>query len=100
MYRIENELDWEDNKTHHVFGIQYQYNNPKSYDKLQYYSRIRLEYSDLKKGFIQFGAGANFSKNKSFSSAEFNVASVENGPSHSKSIYRYQLECLSEQLFL
>lgn len=99
MYRIENELDWEDNKTHDVFGIQYQYNNPKSYDKLQYYSRIRLEYSDLKKGFLQFGAGANFSKNKSFSSAEFNVAPVENGPSHSKSIYRYQLNVYQNNYF-
>ncbi|WP_313807775.1 DUF2194 domain-containing protein [Flavobacterium sp.] len=99
MYRIENQLDWEDNKSHDVFGIQYQYNNPKSFDKLQYYGRLRLEYSDLKKGFIQFGAGANYSKNKSYSSAEFNVAPFENGPSHSKSIYRYQLNIYQNNYF-
>ncbi|UOK41736.1 MULTISPECIES: DUF2194 domain-containing protein [Flavobacterium] len=92
MYRVEYEVpDYDDNKTHDVFGIQYQFNNPKSYDKLQYWSNIRYEYSLLEKSFFQFGAGVNYSKNKSYSSAELNIAPAENGPSYSKSIYRFQL---------
>ncbi|ESU27221.1 hypothetical protein FLJC2902T_21950 [Flavobacterium limnosediminis JC2902] len=92
MYRVEYDIpDYDDNVTHDVFGIQYQFNSPKSFEKLQYWSSLRYEYSLLEKSFFQFGAGVNYSKNKSYSSAEFRVAPVENGPSHSKSIYRCQL---------
>lgn len=100
MYRLENDLpDYTDNRSHDIFGIQYQFNNPKSFEKLQYWSNLRYEYSDFKKSFIQFGAGANYSKNKSYSSAEFRIAPVENGPSHSKSIYRFQLNLYQDYTF-
>jgi len=100
MYRLENDLpDYTDNRTHNVFGLQYQFNNPKAYEKLQYWSNFRYEYSHFKKSFIQFGAGANYSKNKSYSSAEFRIAPVENGPSHSKSIYRFQLNLYQDYTF-
>lgn len=100
MYRLENDLpDYIDNVTHNVFGFQYQFNNPKSFEKLQYWSNFRYEYSDFKKSFIQFGVGANYSKNKSYSSAEFRIAPVENGPSHSKSIYRFQLNLYEDYTF-
>lgn len=100
MYRLKVDLpDYDDNKTHNVFGLQYQFNNPKSYEKLQYWSRFRYEYSHFKKSFFQFGAGANYSKNKSYSSAEFKIAPVENGPGHSKSIYRSQLNLYQDYSF-
>jgi len=101
MYRIEtNVQDYIDNRSHDVFGFQYQYNNPKSFDKLQYWSRARYEYSTYnKKSFVHFGAGANFSKNKSYSSAELTIAPHENGPSYSKSIYRYQLNLYQNNYF-
>lgn len=101
MYKIHNDLpDYIDNRTHDVFGLQYQFNNPKSYEKLQYWSRARYEYSLYnKKSYVQFGAGANFSKNKSYSAAEFTIAPYENGPSYSKNIYHYQLNIYQNNYF-
>ncbi|ESU24886.1 hypothetical protein FEDK69T_04400 [Flavobacterium enshiense DK69] len=100
MYRVEYEVpDYDDNKTHDVFGFQYQFNNPKAFEKLQYWSNIRYEYSLLEKSFFQFGAGANYSKNNSYSSAELNIAPAENGPSYSKSIYRFQLNLYQDYRF-
>lgn len=90
MYRLTSEIDDADNTTHTLYGLQYQYNNPKSFEKLQYWSRIRGEYSDFERFYFQFGAGANFSKNKKYTAAEFKIFPAETGPAHSKNIYRMQ----------
>lgn len=100
MYKLRNDLpDYQDNRTHNIFGLQYQFNNPKTPEKIQYWSNFRYEYSDFKKSFFQFGAGVNYSKNKSYSSSEFKIAPVENGPGHSKSIYRFQLNLYQDYTF-
>jgi hypothetical protein len=90
MYKLDFEILDDDNVTHTVYGLQYQFNNPKKDEKLQYWSRIRGEYSDFGKYYFQFGAGANFSKNKRYTSAEFKIFPTETGPAYSKNIYRMQ----------
>ncbi|HSD15606.1 MAG TPA: DUF2194 domain-containing protein [Flavobacterium sp.] len=100
MYRVEYDVpDYDDNRTHDVFGVRYQFNNPKAFEKLQYWSSLRYEYSLLDKSFFQFEGGANFSKNTSYSSAELKIAPAENGPSYSKSIYRFQLTLYQDYRF-
>ena len=89
MYQLNSEIIDPDNVTHSVFGIQYQYDNPKKVEKMQYWTRFRTEYSDFGNYYFQFGAGANVSKNKWYHSAEFRVFPAESGPSYSKNIYRF-----------
>ena len=89
-----------DNVTHAIGGMQYQFNNPKSYEKLQYWARARAEYSDYQRWFYQFGMGANISRNKNYKSAEFKIFPAETGPAHSKRIYRMQLNIYQDYYFL
>lgn len=91
MYKIDIKVKDPDNITHAVGGLQYQFNSPKENEKFHYWGRGRVEYSDFHKMYGQFGAGINFTKNKNYKSAEFNVFPVESGPGHSKKIYRMQL---------
>lgn len=101
MYKIEYQINDEaDNITHTLYGIQYQFNNAKKEEKLQYWSKIRAEYSDSEKMYYQFGVGANFSKNKKYRSAEFKIFPAESGPAYSKSIYRMQLNYYQDSYFL
>lgn len=90
MYRIDVEIEDPDNVTHTIYGLQYQFNNPKNYDKLQYWGRVRGEYSDFDKFYIHAGIGANYSKNKWYRSLEIKLFPAETGPAYSKSIYRLQ----------
>ena len=99
MYKINYDIVDKDNVTHTLYGLQYQFKNPKSYDKLQYWSRIRGEYSDLDKLFFQFGLGVNFSVNKRYTSAEFKIFPAETGAAHSKSIYRFQANLYQDAYF-
>jgi hypothetical protein len=100
MYKVNVVVKDGDNVTHAVGGLQYQYNNPKDPDKLQYWGRARAEYSDHKKFFYQFGAGANLSRAKSYKSAEFKIFPAETGPAHTKGIYRMQLNVYTDYYFL
>lgn len=101
MYKIEFQIDDLDNNiTHTLFGIQYQFNNLKQENKLHYWSKIRAEYSDSEKIYYQFGLGANLSKNKKYRSAEFKIFPAESGPAHSKNIYRMQLNYYQDSYFL
>lgn len=90
MYKVNFDIDDPDNTTHTIYGLQYQFNNPENFEKLQYWSRIRGEYSDFGKYYVQFGIGGNYAKNKKFTSVELNVFPSETGPSYSKNIYRAQ----------
>jgi hypothetical protein len=64
MYKINFEIEDPDNITHSIYGLQYQFSNPINFEKLQYWSKIRGEYSDFGKYYFQFGLGGNYSKNK------------------------------------
>jgi hypothetical protein len=88
-----------DNVTNTLYGLQYQFNNPKGEEKLQYWSSVRVEYSDFKDYYFQFGAGANMSKDKNYKSLELRIAPAETGASHSKNIYRFQLNLYQEYYF-
>src|SRR5690606_35052181 len=90
MYRAADIKD-VDNVTHAVGGMQYKFSSPKDSEKFNYWGRGRIEYSDFKKFYGQFGAGINFTRNKNYKSAEFNIYPAETGPAHSKKIYRMQL---------
>jgi hypothetical protein len=94
--RFENREDNEeliisdDNKFTRVYGIEYQYKNPFSFDKYQYWSRIRLEMDNYQQTYFQFGAGISKTFNKNFSSAQVNVFPVQTAPGHAKEIYHVQ----------
>ena len=90
MYKINFEIEDSDNTSHSIYGLQYQFNNPENFEKLQYWSKIRGEYSDFGKYYFQFGLGGNYSKNKKFTSAEIKIFPAESGPAYSKNIYRTQ----------
>ncbi|MBA2745576.1 MAG: DUF2194 domain-containing protein, partial [Flavisolibacter sp.] len=89
-----------DNITHAIGGIQYQFNNPRNYDKLQYWARARAEYSSEERFYYLFGMGANFSKKKNYKSAEFKIFPAETGPAYSKDIYRMQLNIYQDYYLL
>lgn len=78
----------EDNLFRNIYGLEYRFSNPFSYDKLQYWSRIRFEIDNFNDLFMQFGVGVNKSFNKNFSSFELNVNPVETAPGHAKEIYQ------------
>ena len=90
MYDINRVVDDPDNITHAIGGVQYQFNNPVNYEKLQYWGRARVEYSDQSRMFYHLGLGANISKN-GYKSVEFRIFPAETGPAHTKDIYRMQL---------
>jgi hypothetical protein len=90
MYKINFEIEDPDNITHSIYGLQYQFRNPENFEKLQYWSKIRGEYSDFGKYYFQFGLGGNYSKNKKFTSAEIKIFPAESGAAYSKNIYRTQ----------
>jgi hypothetical protein len=90
MYKIKFEIEDPDNITHSIYGLQYQFSNPENFEKLQYWSKLRGEYSDFGKYYFQFGIGGNYSKNKKFTSAEIKIFPSESGPAYSKNIYRTQ----------
>jgi hypothetical protein len=90
MYKINFEIEDPDNITHSIYGLQYQFSNPENFEKLQYWSKIRGEYSDFGKYYFQFGLGGNYSKNKQYTSAEIKIFPAESGPAYSKNIYRTQ----------
>lgn len=90
MYKIMFEIEDPDNITHSIYGLQYQFSNPENFEKLQYWSKIRGEYSDFGKYYFQFGIGGNYSKNKKFTSAEIKIFPAESGPAYTKNIYRTQ----------
>ncbi|HQX03647.1 MAG TPA: hypothetical protein PKZ44_05980, partial [Flavobacterium sp.] len=90
----------EDNLFRNVYGVEYKYNNPFSYDKFQYWSRIRLEMDNFNDLYMQFGAGINKSFNKNFSSFELNVFPVETAPGHAKEIYQVKTNLYQSMYFI
>jgi hypothetical protein len=92
MYKVDVKIKDRDNVTHAIGGLQYQFNSPKESESFHYWGRLRAEYSDFHKFYGQFGAGINFTKNKNYKSAELKIFPMETGPSHSKLIYRAQLD--------
>jgi hypothetical protein len=77
-----------DNIFRNVYGLEYRFKNPFSFDKLQYWSRVRVEMDNFDKVYMQFGLGLNKSFNKNFSSFETNLFPVETAPGHAKEIYQ------------
>jgi hypothetical protein len=80
----------DDNKFTRVYGVEYQYNNPISFEKYQYWSRIRFEIDSYQQTYFQFGAGISKSFNKNYSSAQVSVFPVQTAPGHAKEIYHVQ----------
>ena len=99
MFDIEDFKDIEDNVLHNLYGLQYQFNLVNRPEKMNYWARSRVEYSDRGKVFFHYGMGANISTEASFNSAEFKIYPAETGPAHSKSIYRFQLNFYRDMYF-
>ncbi len=100
MYKVNLPVKDLDNVTHAIGGIQYQFTSKKTDEKLEYWSKARIEYSDYQKFYYQFGAGAFLSKKRSFQSAQFRLYPAETGPAHSKRIYRMQLNLYQDYYFM
>jgi hypothetical protein len=99
MYKVDVKVKDPDNVTHAIGGVQYQFTSPEKDRNFHYWGRGRVEYSDFKKWYGQFGAGANYTKNKNYKSVEFNVFPVETGPGHSKKIYEMRLNLYADYYF-
>ncbi len=89
----------EQNIFRNVYGIEYQYNNPFSYEKFQYWSRVRLEMDNFNELYMQFGAGISKTYNKNFSSAQINVMPVQTAPGHAKEIYHVRTNLYQSMYF-
>ena len=100
IYALDIEFIDFENIDRDLFGVQYQINNPFSYDKLQYWSTVRIEKDNVNKMFFQFGIGASKPKVNSYSSIAYNIYPVKNGVAHSKGIYRNQLGAYYEKHFM
>ncbi len=100
MYKVRIPVKDLDNVTHAIGGLEYRFASPKTDEKLEYWTRGRVEYSDYQKFYYQFGAGAYISKKKSFQSAQFKIYPAETGPAHSKRIYRMQLNIYQDYYFM
>ncbi|NUY79913.1 DUF2194 domain-containing protein [Flavobacterium sp. MAH-1] len=101
MYDIKIDLyDPKDNLTNSVYGLQYQFNNPVDAEKLQYWGRGRVEYTDYGNIYFHAGLGASKSFGKSFFSAEAKLFPAETGPAYRKEIYRTQAVAYGEFFFL
>lgn len=99
-YRAIDEKGWEINVLRRVYGIEYRYKNPFSYDKIQYWGRARLERDNYEQMYFQLGLGVNKSFNKNYSSAEVNVYPAETAPAHSKEIYQIKTSLYQSLLFM
>jgi len=100
IYALDISVIDLDNIDRDLFGLQYQINNPFSYDQLQYWSKARIEKDNTNKMYFQFGVGASKSKSNSYSSVTYNIYPVKNGIAHSKSIYRNKLGAYCEKHFM
>lgn len=104
--RDVNELDPispennEDNQFLRVYGMEYRYKNPFSFDKLQYWGRFRTEFTSDNEFFIQAGLGASITKNKNFSSAQMNLFPAETAPGYAKEIYQLKTNLYHSRYFL
>lgn len=99
MYRVPFNAKDLDNVTHAIGGVQYKFTSPKLDEKIQYWTRGRVEYSDYQKFYYQFGAGASLSRPKRFQSAQLEIYPAETGPAHSKQVYRSQLTIYQDYYF-
>lgn len=99
MYDIKGFKDLKDNILHNLYGIQYQFNLANRPEKLNYWARSRVEYSDNGAVFFHYGMGATLSSQTTFNSAEFKIYPAETGPAYSKSIYRFQLNFYRDMYF-
>lgn len=71
-----------------LYGIEYRFKNPFSYEKLQYWGRARVEKDNFDNLYFQAGIGINKGKGKKYQSAEINLFPVETAPAHTKEIYQ------------
>jgi hypothetical protein len=89
-----------DNLFRNVYGVEYKYSNPFSFEKIQYWSRIRFEMDNFEDKYFQFGFGVNKAFNKNFSSLEVNVFPVETAPGHAKEIYQVKTNLYQSVYFM
>lgn len=100
MYKLEFDInDANDNVTHDLFGLDYKFTRAKSDNKINYWSGARIEFSNQNSLFFQFNAGLNLSKLKNYKSLELKIAPAATGASHSKDIYRFQLNYYQDYYF-
>ncbi len=99
MYKVNIKVKDNDNVTHAIGGLQYQFNSPKDAEHFHYWYKGRAEYSDFHKFYGQIGGGANYVFDKNYNSLELRVFPTETGPSHSKMIYRTQLNFYQDYYF-
>lgn len=89
-----------DNLFRNVYGLEYRYSNPFSFDKIQYWTRARIEMDNFENLYTQLGFGVNKSFNKNFSSLEMNLFPVETAPGHAKEIYQVRTNIYQSLYFL
>lgn len=90
----------EHNEYRRIYGIEYRFKNPFSYDKLQYWSRFRVEADNHSRMFFQAGAGLSISKNKKFSSFQVNIEPAETSPAHAKNIFQFKTNFYHSMYFM
>jgi len=100
IYALNTDITDLDNVDRDLYGLQYQLNNPFSYDQLQYWTKVRIEKDNANKMYFQFGVGGSTSKSTRFSSIAYNLYPVKNGVAHSRGIYRNQLGAYYEKHFM
>lgn len=94
------EIPVEDNLFRRVYGLEYRFKNPFSYEKLQYWSRFRVEGDNHSRMYFQVGAGLHITRNKRFSSFQINAAPAETAPAHAKNIYQVKTNLYHSMYFV
>jgi hypothetical protein len=87
-YKAVDQFGLQLNVLRKMYGVEYRYKNPFSFEKVQYWGRARLERDNYERFYFQMGLGINKSINKDYSSAEVNVHPAETAPAIAKEIYQ------------
>ena len=101
-YKLDGARNFPGNVSNSLKGLEYKFQNAVNPDvdgKIQYWGRARFEMDDNAKGFYEFGMGASRTKNKRFTSAEFNMMPVETAAGMNQGIYNARLS-LHQDLYL
>ncbi|PIE48610.1 MAG: hypothetical protein CSA39_06840 [Flavobacteriales bacterium] len=85
-----------DNVDKTLVGLEYEFKKPIEENKIQYFTRARVEMDKERTLYYQGGVGASLSKKKNFTSTSLTVAPVKTGPAYEKKIYRSQLSVYRE----
>lgn len=91
IYALNTSVIDSDNVDKELFGLQYKISNPIVFEKLQYWSKARIEKDRSDQMFYHFGVGTSLSRVKAFTSLQYNIHPVKNGVAYNARIYRNKL---------